>query len=107
MKTFIVFFNSKKISSIAFNEFDNSSELNEFIDLLFEIDRRNIEYLFVIDNKLNICYIYKANGQLFKIKKDIMPLIDIVYLAIEGDKLILEKFEDLRMLYLFPNPSSN
>ena len=130
MKKFIVFFKNKNLSKIlrdlsddlmknmpnqfdchikgiAFVEFDHSSELNEFVDLFLTIDRRNIEYLVTIDNKLNICYIYKANGQLSEIKKNIMPLLGEAYVAIQGDELILEKFEDLRMLYLFSNPSLN
>ena len=82
------------LKSIVLKLIDNPNQLNEFV--LFLQKSMDLEFLLVIDNKKDICYIYVAKGSLKDIKETTMTDISEVYKIITNDELFVSNFEDLR-----------
>lgn len=114
MKKFIIFFEdarirkvtdklsvrlNEKLKTVAFQECYNSKEVSELVRKLLIENKENLNFIIVIDNEINFCWVYKAEGDLNDVRKNIMPTIEEAYIQIIGRYLFLEKIEDLRMLY--------
>lgn len=55
-------------------------------------------FIFLIDDKTDICYVYKATGTIAEIKKDTLPWVGKSYESLMGMPMFLEKITDLRAL---------
>jgi len=60
-----------------------------------------VDFVFMVDTKKDVCYIYKAEGSLNEIKKQILPRLEAPFKFVTKDEMVFEKVEDVRMLMMF------
>lgn len=88
---------SVEIKSIGYVQQNDLIEVAKLVSKLLKKNKQRLNYLFVINNALNIFHVYRADGKLSDIKKEIIPIIREIYLKKIDTKLSIKKFQDERL----------
>lgn len=88
----------REINLVMTMETDNWNDVEMSVTHLQNL---SLEFLLVIDNHNDICYIHVADQDLIEIKKEIMPIISHIYKEQYDEELFISKFVDKRESTLF------
>lgn len=91
-------------NSVGITESDSYADLERIARTYNSATK--ITFIGVIDQKDDLFYVLKSNGDMEEIRKDIMPKIAKMYEYLTGNGLLLSEIRDLREIMKFSTKTS-